>query len=413
MKTISKLLSFMLLAMVYGSFSACSNTDVAAYSNDFKEEMNVALSADQIAEITFDEFISYVCTTERDSATYKLKSWEVNYGKALYPAKPTVRYSKAESQEAARRIFLGMLATETPVDSSSAAGILTADVGEYGKLTYTPQTTEGELARITVDLKDLPELTEIVLLKPEAWPEDGDPYLGIYNGDVFMRDGFYFVCIKDCSNGDGYLVGFDMSYYDSWLPPVDTHTYKGRDCYHPFWWGQVNANGTDIIRALYQFLYRGGSADPDAVNTIRTIGDKQASSGDALVKALYNDQVFFKLGDDHMWQDAHNWSDKKHTGWHNMRLPYTRMCSNGDIEYRKVRFECDQINEHTCDIYPDGKETKWGHSLTIDRFGVWWKDATVKWNQFLSPEVIIYRNYDAASYNDFLAKQNLSVPNFK
>lgn len=398
-----------LIAIALCCWTACSdNNDDISTSSEKSEKTDEALTAEEIAEMTFDEFICSVCETEIDEETHRVKSWQLNYGKALDSSQPTVRYCKAESQEAARSIFLGMAAIESHVDSSSVVGILKVDVGSHGTLTYTPGTVGGELAHIDVNIKELPELTKIVLLKSEAWPENVDPYLGIYNGDVFKNGDAYYVCIKDCANGVGYLIGFDTWTYQGNYPS-SSHTYKGRTCYDPYWDGAVSSGGTDVIRALHEFLYHGGKRNSESEGIIRMMGNAQNNQGDALVNALYSDIVFFKIGNDRAWCDGYN--NKKGT-WHKTRCPYTRMLSNGGIVFRKVKYECDEIWDNTCDVFEDGSETSWGKSLVRDHFGGWWKDYTMKWDQFLNPYVIVYRNTDADTYNEFLAKKGLSVPNF-
>ena len=418
-----------LVAATLCCWTACSDSDddEENVENDDRTAADYEMTAEKLADYATENFISHVCQTEVDTVTWRLKSWELNYGRVLYPATPYVRYTRAESQEAARQEFLSMICMEATIDSLSLTGEMTVNMGSHGSVKYIPGNRDGEWAHVDVNLKELPDLQEIVFSKPEAWPENASD-CGVRLGTVFKKNQWgrdiYYICIDQCGNdGTGYLIGFD-----TWTNNGNgvNHYYKGRNCYHAYW--DNLSGGVRLIEYLRGFLYyNDGRKKKEAEDIIRKICENQGGNPEnnnkcgnyALYNFLYsegelkNRTPFFKTGDDKAYMDTHSpifVSGK----WHWIRVPYTKMTPT-KVEWTKIQFECDEIDpkentHHAHDAW--AKYGEWGKSWAIDQFGKEWIWKVGEWYSFQTPYIIVFHDTDAKDLKGFKQRYGLTQLNW-
>jgi hypothetical protein len=419
-----------LLAVALFCWTSCSDRDDNGedIETDNRTAANVEMTAGQIADYATENFISHVCQVEVDTVTLRLKSWKLNYGQVLYPETPYVRYVRAESQQAARREFLSMICSEATIDSSSVTAVLTVEMGNHGSVKFIPNLQNGEWARIEVNLKELPECQEIVFCKPNAWPENF-PDCGVELKTLFERQEggrtMCYVCVDKCSStGTGYLIGFD-----TWTN-VNTsfcHGYRGRRCYHAWWWMQPG--GMHVIDCLRGFLFddTNGKRNRKAEKIIREIYKRQGGNPnntvlcgeDALYNFLYSDgklagrKPYFKTGDDVAYQDTH---DNIWGTWHYIRVPYT-VLEPSRTYCSKIAYECDEIdpnthnkeNTHTRNV--EQPYDKWGVAWCCFQFGAEWIWKIGEWYSFQQPRVIEFHYYDGKDLQEFASHYGFSVVN--
>lgn len=428
MKTKSLMTMLLMAAMACG-WTACSDKeDNEPTPDNDRSDSDYIMTPAQIADYATDNFITHVCKVEFDSTTAKPISWDVNYGRVLYPETPKVRYARAETLEDTREKFLSMICMEATIDSSSVIGAMTVAMGSHGSVKYTPIDHNGEWARIDVNLKELPDLQAIVYSKPEAWPENADD-IGVHRGNVFVKNegghDVYYICVKDCSDYPGYLIGFDTWTISS--KDVE-HKYRGKNCYHAWWWNLPG--NSEVIRYLRSYLYKdAGAPRAEAVDRIQKISDMQgghwaneANCGD---KPLYNflystgklagRTPFFQTGDDHAYIDTHN-PIFVSGQWHWIRIPYTMM-EPTHISCSKIAYECDEIdptthngnNTHTCNVE---QGSNWGVAWCCFRFGAEWIWKVNEWYSFQRPYVIVFGESDGPRLQDFLDHHKLRKVNF-
>lgn len=434
MKTRSLLAMLLMAAMACG-WTACSDKeDNEPTPDNDRSDSDYIMTPAQIADYATDNFITHVCKVEFDSTTAKPISWEVNYGRVLYPETPNVRYTRAETLEDARKQFLSMICMEATIDSSSVIGAMTVAMGSHGSVKYTPIDHNGEWARIDVNLKELPDLQTIVYSKPEAWPENADK-IGVNLGMVFVKNEWghdvYYICVKECTHNTGYLIGFDTWTIEFTGP---SHTYRDRDCYDHWWWNLPG--NSEVIDYLRSYLYHNdGTPLPGAENTIRQISDAQGGNplneercGD---KPLYNflystgklagQTPFFKTGDDHAYIDEHDppfFSGQ----WHWIRTPYTMM-EPTHVSCSKIAYECDEIDPcshncthngsyttHTCNVE---QGSNWGVAWCCFSFGAQWIWKVNEWYSFQRPYIIEFSESDGPRLQDFLEHHQLKKANFR
>lgn len=388
----------MLLAAVLGLASCRDDADDVTPSDDDDEILE--MTAEDRAEYAFQNFLFHVCQTESDSVTLKMKSWQLNYGRMLEPASPTVRYAKAASPEDARQQFRSMICYEAMVDSSSIAGILKVDMGTHGTVDYIPSNQNGEWARAQVSIQELPDLTEIVWLTPEAWPEnDYDTYLAdVLRGNVYRQwdTNIYYLCVQECTKtGTGYLIGFDTWTYDP-NPPL-----AHGSCSHA-WWAPCPGNEKPI-EELRLFMYKGNSGLKDSVSMdiIQKMSRGQ-TGGDALSDYLYEGKgVLFKTGPDWCWVDTKDGGD-----WHWIRTPMTVMYPTwtgaSKLAYDGSRSHERYINIEQFNGSHSWKNQKWKVCWVNWILGDSWIWDVNKWNRFQRPLIIEFKHDEARSVEEFL-----------
>lgn len=418
-------------------WTACSDKeeDIKPGTDDDKTDAYYVMTPAQIADYATDNFICHVCKVEIDSATAKLTSWEVNYGRVLHPETPNVRYARAETLEKARQEFLSMICMEATIDSASVIGAMTVPMGSHGTVKYTPNEQNGEWARVEVNLKELPDLQTIVFCKPEAWPENAGN-CGVAIHSVYKRKEkrikekkdveVFYVCVRESRNGTGYLIGFD-----TWTvePTGPNHYYRDRNCYDQWWWNLPGGAGLieDLRGLLYD--YKGNKYDKGE-KIIRYISKNQAGhqanyencGDDPLYNFLYSEgklkgrRPFFKTGDDHCWVDEHDPLFVSGV-WHWVRTPYT-MIEPTHISWSKIAYECDEIdprthdksNTHTCNVE---QGSNWGAAWCCYDLSEEWIWKVGEWFSFQTPYIIEYHDTDAENLADFMNRYNLTKVNIQ
>lgn len=423
------ILSLLLMAAMLCCWTACSDSDNTGdnIDTDDKTAADNIMSASQIADYAVENFIAHVCEVEYDTVTYRPKSWTLNYGRVLNSATPSIRYDRADDQAAARQKFLAMVCQEIAVDTTLISGVITVDMGSHGYVRYSPSEEDGQLAQIDVRLNELPDLKQIVFMRTEAWPENAGN-LGVCKNTVFKRNeggrDVYYICIDECDDGVGYLIGFDTWTINP-TGPSSTHHHKGRNCYDAWWWNLPG--GANLIRYLRGFLYySNGVKYPKAENIIRKIYKLQGGNPnntrlcgeDALYNFLYSAgplagrKPYFKTGDDHCWVDTHKSGDN---AWHWARTPYTVM-EPTSVYWSKIAYECDEIdpnvyngsNTHTCNVE---QGSNWGVAWCCFQFGAEWIWKVAEWYSFQVPYIIEFHDTDAANLEGFKSRYTLSIVN--
>ena len=427
--------SMLLIAAMPCIWTACSDNDnnESKAENGDNDDIHI-MTPEKIADIAADNFICHVCDVEIDSSTFRAKSWELNYGRVLYPATPDVRYDRAESQNAARQKFLSMISSVATVDSSSIAGVMKVDMGSHGSVQYTPVNQNGEWARIDVSLKELPDLQTIVFNKPGAWPLNSSD-CGVKRNTVFSRiDSLkdvgnvlvYYICVKECGmDGTGYLIGFN-----TWTVEVlnhsDTHTYDGNRCFDA-WWSPL-PGGASVIECLRGFLYDSdGKKYEKAENIIHQISKLQGGSEEINKKycgdePLYNflystgplagKTPFFKTGNESCNVDTK--STSKGT-YHFARAPYTRMTPKS-VESTLIIYNCCDVDPstHTVSnsmVHDDGCAD--GQSWALSQYKETWINWTGEWFCFQRPFIIEFHDTDAANLSEFRTLYGLTQVNIE
>ena len=430
MKPIIKSIFMAIVAMAVVACTDNDNNESKAENGD-NDDIHI-MTPEKIADIAADNFIRHVCDVEIDSSTFRAKSWELNYGRVLYPATPDVRYDRAESQNAARQKFLSMISSVATVDSSSIAGVMKVDMGSHGSVQYTPVNQNGEWGRIEVNLKELPDLRTIVFNKPEAWPLNSSD-CGVKRNTVFSKletdehknqHLVYYICVKECGmDGIGYLIGFDTWTVD---PNLQAHSYGDKRCYDAFW-GPLTG-GKAVIECLRGFLYYSNGEKYDkAENIIRKIGELQGGNSeneslcgkDALYNFLYSAgklagrNPFFKTGDDAFNLDTPT-DDNGYR--HFARPPYTKLTPTS-VECTTLVYDCQEIDPSCHDRYNtrtrDGWAGDWRSSWAVDQFAAEWIWKTGEWYSFQRPYIIEFKDTDGANLSEFRTLYGLTQVNIE
>lgn len=428
---VRNLLALLLLAAIPCCWTACSDSDneINQADQDDKPAEYQKMSAKTAADYAAENFIAHVCQVVYDTLTFRPVSWELNYGRVLYPATPNVRYDRAESQEAARQKFLSLICQEMEVDSLFS-GEIYVDMGSHGSVRYNPSAENGAFAEVEVNLKELPDLAKIVYVRPEAWPENAGK-CGVNKNTVFKRSenfrgasrDVYYICIDECDDGTGYLIGFDTWTIDPTGPSSDHH-HKGRDCYDA-WWRNL-PGGAGLIRSLRGFLYYSNGARYDkAEKIIRKVYQLQGGNEhnarlcgeDALYNFLYSEgnlagrKPYFKTGDDCCWVDTYGSGE---SAWHWARTPYTMM-EPDHISWSKIEYECDEIDPYEYDgdntHARNSGASSWGQAWCCSQFGSEWIWKVNEWYSFQTPFVIEFHDTDATNLKEFRARYGLEIVN--
>ena len=397
---------------------ACSNKDDDAENNNDKEEIedNPVYSQEQINEWAADNIICWLCDVQTDSLTNKIVSHTPDYGLVLNSSTPTVRYTRAETYEKARELFSAWITSEASRENTIDGGIF-VNMGSEGTVTFHPATGDGHVAVADIQLMRLPEISQVVFIKPEAWPENaGDG--SIEQGSTWIKDGKIYVCVKDCKNNTGYLVHFITE-----DRPFVHHTVKyKKNFFHKTqtfeWcfdiWTFRSANdytkgGHMVVDAIRTYLYKKENDQwvkrEKAEELIKKIGAIQFPGwGDALYTVLYGKQVFFLHGDEGGNIDTTDREDG--TQSHFIRRPYCRMTIDG-VDSRRFRYTCFRP-ETVDDIVYNEKQQEIGTASNL-MADIWtaggWVWKGFDWGNLMELDVIAF---DAYHTIDKLHLQKLS-----
>lgn len=290
--------------------SITDNTSVEYMT--IEDSTNIALHL--IANILYDNDTATVASYEEFSQQRK-----PDYGQLLYESTPSERYRIAQDFEDAKTRFItdfGCVLRFAGISTDS--DIITISIGQKGKLTFSPQSGQGKLAVIDIDMDLFKDLTQIVFLSPQAWPNN-DSDGGVKLGDTFKTsDGRRWVCVQSCAGGTEYglLVTFDDNRNDI-TPYFDpacngqqgmegwhySHYFNDRD-----WQSYVHGSGyakSEELLILNRFLY-------DYNGQKNAMADKILSNEkfmpNSLYKNVFTDGAYYLCGDN-SWM---YWTQNKH-----------------------------------------------------------------------------------------------------
>jgi len=145
-----------------------------------------------------------------DWKTHKFKAVD---GRVLDESQPFVRTIAVDDMEGALQYYNDLT---NGVLSSAKADTWTMD--NVGTLTFTPLGQSYCYATIDVNVKQLPDLTQLRLVPIAAFPEnaafEGDPWYRL--GDVIRdKEGCYWICVKPCYQPTGkdqsWWVSFNIT----------------------------------------------------------------------------------------------------------------------------------------------------------------------------------------------------------
>lgn len=277
-----------------------------------EDSTNIALHL--IANILYDNDTATVESYEEFSQQRK-----PDYGQLLYESTPSERYRIAQDFEDAKTRFItdfGCVLRFAGISTDS--DIITISFGQKGKLTFSPQSGQGKLAVIDIDMDLFKDLTQIVFSSPQAWPNN-DSDGGVKLGDTFKTsDGRRWVCVQSCAGGTEYglLVTFDDNRNDI-TPYFDpacngqqgmegwhySHYFNDRD-----WQSYVHGSGyakSEELLILNRFLY-------DYNGQKNAMADKILSNEkimpNSLYKNVFTDGAYYLCGDN-SWM---YWTPNKH-----------------------------------------------------------------------------------------------------
>ena len=264
----SILWGMLLVGLLFG-WTACSEKDDELEPDEqevFTEETEPMIRQDSL-NIAFMNIVSTLCETDSTFVQEEDHSgnYKPAYGTLLYSVTPTVRYKVAESAEDAKGQFLSAFATAIEFAGAKDDGTtVRIDLGTKGNVEFEPAHAEGKEGILNVDIPQIPDLTQVVWLQSEAWPQN-DGNGGTKVGQTFKTpDGRRWVCIQTPESVTGVLVTFDdyPEIQQSWDPACNGQfKYEGWQ-YAKFFanekewksWLHWYASSEDLI-TLNRFMY--------------------------------------------------------------------------------------------------------------------------------------------------------------
>lgn len=359
------------------------------------EEMEVTYptySQEQINEWAADNIITWLCDVTNDTLTGKITSQTPNYGVVLHDDTPTIRYTRSATLADARETFLSWITSDASKDSTQDGGI-SVNMGGEGIVSFRPETGEGQVAVADIRMKRLPDITQVVFVKPEAWPENGNN-IGIMKYSTWIKDGKIYVCVRDCENGRGYLVHFvtqdrRVPYHKAKYKKNIFHKTVELDCYdlYRFDNDRYLRGGSESVEAIRTFLYKMSNGrwvkDLDAEKVLQQIG-KEQNVGSSLSSILYEQNVFFFHGDEK--GDVDTCEGKEGTKYHFIRYPYCRLTR--DRTYAR-RFR------YSCWMQEEADDCGAGSRFIREYNGTTWARDACSWKELMDIDVIPFDTYNS------------------
>lgn len=198
---------FCCVAMSYGLMS-CNDDELLEDTGNggTDEEVSYEPTVEDLQFKAMQQIINNLCDvdTVNGQAVYDFK-----IGQVLDETMPTEYSVGCETLEEAINLFRYSIlgADNEPEDMN---GVLDLDLGDYGKLTFSPGGDNGALATLTVRLEELPLLTKLYFIPETLWPDNySSPF---QRGDIVYdkTEGRMYVCIADYNAGrDGILFTLD------------------------------------------------------------------------------------------------------------------------------------------------------------------------------------------------------------
>ena len=276
-----------------------------------------------------------------------------DYGIMIYEATPSIRYAVANSFEQARHTFINdFLSPIMYLKTDTTKAEIELDLGNRGNIAFSSENGDGKVAKIDIDLKQLDNLTIVYFIQEEAWPQNGAQHIA--QGNTFeSSDHHNFICIKDASNGWGYLATFDLG-YDNLLGntgelEIVLDPTKGKEAYPAYM--NVNMANCDQLRALQGFLY-------DPYGNPRAISKQTLSRiiSDDFMNQIYRNNAVFLCGEG-VWyrltENKHNYGDgiKEKYYWGSNRYfvmsPIFSLCRFEDWRYDSYDVDISNITHYT------------------------------------------------------------------
>lgn len=185
---------FCCVAMSYGLMS-CNDDELPEDTSNggTDEEVSYEPTVEDLQFKAMHQIINNLCDVDsvNGKAVYGFK-----IGQVLDETKPTEYSVGCETLEEAIALFRYSIlgADNEPEDMN---GVLDLDLGNYGRLTFSPGGDNGALATLTARLEGLPVLTKLCFIPETLWPDNySSPF---QRGDIVYdkTEGRMYVCIAD------------------------------------------------------------------------------------------------------------------------------------------------------------------------------------------------------------------------
>lgn len=185
---------FCCVAMSYGLMS-CNDDELPEDTGNggTDEEVSYEPTVEDLQFKAMQQIINNLCDvdTVNGQAVYDFK-----IGQVLDETMPTEYSVGCETLEEAINLFRYSIlgADNEPEDMN---GVLDLDLGDYGRLTFSPGGDNGALATLTARLEGLPVLTKLYFIPETLWPDNySSPF---QRGDIVYdkTERRMYVCIAD------------------------------------------------------------------------------------------------------------------------------------------------------------------------------------------------------------------------
>ena len=170
------------------SFTACSDDDDTSSIPDTELTDTESATAQELSRL-----LGMLCEDEELSTGWATRTVPPTVGQALDPTNPFVRTMTVANEDEAREYFLALAGYIAKDDADKT----TWQCAGIGTLAYQPLNQSDCFATISVDIKQVPELTTIRLVPVSALGENASNFEAYYNfGDVLLNteDNTVWVC---------------------------------------------------------------------------------------------------------------------------------------------------------------------------------------------------------------------------
>ena len=208
------------MAVVFGCFWAACESEL---DGGLEGKGAASLTRSDSVQVALMNVIQGLCKTDStlvDKLEMNTGAFEPNYGVAVYSVTPTVRYQLVSDADYARTMFMNKFRVAILYSRADTTGTdIRINLDAYGSIEYSSVQSGGSVAVINVDVPHIPDLTQVVYIRPEAMSQNGGEGQ-LKEGDVLRyKDGRYWICIQPSTYG-GLLVTFDRR---------DGHPFNGND----------------------------------------------------------------------------------------------------------------------------------------------------------------------------------------
>ena len=234
-QTLIRLLPCTLLLAGGLSFTACSDDDDTSSIPDTELTDTESATAQELSRL-----LGMLCEDEELSTGWATRTVPPTVGQALDPTNPFVRTMTVASEAEAREYFRDLAGYIAKDD----AGKTTWQCAGIGTLAYQPLNQSDCFATISVNIKQVPELTTIRLVPVSALGVNASNFEAYYNfGDVLQntQDGTIWVCGRPACAWAGktksYWFSFNLvdknvravtKYKNPWYFHKTSESHKGK-----------------------------------------------------------------------------------------------------------------------------------------------------------------------------------------